>query len=56
VTTFEGYPIKHYVFEGNRKDETTVKQVVKELKSAYNIEDTTGCTPDITSSIRKNAA
>ena len=41
VTTFEGYPIKHYVFEGNRKDETTVKQVVKELKSAYNIEDTT---------------
>ena len=37
VTTFEGYPIKHYVFEGNRKDETTVKQVVKELKSAYNI-------------------
>ena len=41
VTSFEGYPIKHYVFEGNRKDETTVKQVVKELKSAYNIEDTT---------------
>jgi transposase len=41
VTSFEGYPIKHYVFEGNRKDETTVKQVVKELKSAYNIKDTT---------------
>lgn len=41
VTSFEGYPIKHYVFEGNRKDETTVKDVVKELKSAYNIEDTT---------------
>ena len=41
VTSFEGYPIKHYVFEGNRKDETTVKEVVKELKSAYNIEDTT---------------
>jgi transposase len=41
VTSFEGFPIKHYVFEGNRKDETTVKQVVKQLKSAYNIEDTT---------------
>jgi len=41
VTSFEGYPIKHYVFEGNRKDETTVKQVVKQLKSEYNIEDTT---------------
>jgi len=37
VTSFEGYPIKHYVFEGNRKDETTVKDVVKELKSEYNI-------------------
>jgi len=41
VTSFEGYPIKHYVFEGNRKDETTVKQVVKQLKSEYHIEDTT---------------
>jgi transposase len=41
VTSFEGYPIKHYVFEGNRKDETTVKEVVKELKHTYNIEDTT---------------
>jgi transposase len=41
VTSFEGYPIKHYVFEGNRKDETTVKQVVKQLKNEYNIEDTT---------------
>ena len=41
VTSFEGYPIKHYVFEGNRKDETTVKDVVKQLKSEYNIEDTT---------------
>jgi len=41
VTSFEGYPIKHYVFEGNCKDETTVKEVVKQLKSAYNIEDTT---------------
>ena len=41
VTSFEGYPIKHYVFEGNRKDETTVKEVVGQLKSSYNIEDTT---------------
>ena len=41
VTSFEGYPIKHYVFEGNRKDETTVKEVVQQLKSDYNIEDTT---------------
>jgi transposase len=41
VTSFEGYPIKHYVFEGNRKDETTVKEVVGQLKSEYNIEDTT---------------
>jgi transposase len=41
VTSFEGYPIKHYVFEGNRKDETTVMEVVRQLKSEYNIEDTT---------------
>lgn len=41
VTSFEGYPIKHYVFEGNRKDETTVKEVVKQLKSEYHIADTT---------------
>jgi transposase len=41
VTSWEGYPIKHYVFEGNTKDETTVNEVVKELKNTYNIEDTT---------------
>jgi len=41
VTSYEGYPIKHYVFEGNTKDETTVMDVVKELKSNYNIEETT---------------
>jgi transposase len=41
VTSFEGYPIKHYVFEGNTKDETTVAQVVEELKSVYHIEQTT---------------
>lgn len=41
VTSYEGYPIKHYVFEGNTKDETTVKEVIKELKEKYNIEETT---------------
>ncbi len=40
VTSFEGYPIKHYVFEGNTKDETTVKAVVAALKSDYHIEET----------------
>jgi len=41
VTSYEGYPIKHFVFEGNTKDETTVKDVVRELKGSYNIEETT---------------
>jgi transposase len=41
VTSYEGYPIKHYVFEGNTKDETTVMDVVKDLKKSYNIEETT---------------
>ena len=41
VTSFEGYPIKHYVFEGNTKDETTVTQVVKSLQADYHIEETT---------------
>ena len=41
VTSFEGYPIKHYVFEGNIKDETTVREVVSALKSDYHIEETT---------------
>lgn len=40
VTTWEGYPIKHYVFEGNTKDETTVQEVVTNLKKEYNIEET----------------
>ena len=40
VTSYEGYPIKHYVFSGNTKDETTVAQAVKELKSEYSIENT----------------
>jgi transposase len=41
VTSYEGYPIKHFVFEGNTKDETTVAEVVEELKKTYNIEQTT---------------
>jgi len=41
VTSYEGYPIKHFVFEGNTKDETTVNTVVKQLKNEYNIEETT---------------
>lgn len=41
VTTYEGYPIKHYVFEGNTKDEATVCEVVKKLKQEYEIEETT---------------
>ncbi len=41
VTSEEGYPIKHYVFSGNTKDETTVGKVVKELKDKFNIEETT---------------
>ena len=40
VTSDEGYPIKHYVFEGNTKDETTVREVIKELKKKYNIQET----------------
>jgi len=41
VTSYEGYPVKHFVFEGNTKDETTVTEVVEELKKTYNIEETT---------------
>jgi transposase len=41
VTSWEGYPIKHYVFCGNTKDETTVKEVVKKLRAEYCIEETT---------------
>jgi len=40
VTSYEGYPLKHFVFTGNTKDETTVKEIVSSLKSEYNIEET----------------
>ena len=41
VTSWEGYPIKHYVFDGNTKDEKTVIDVAKQLKKEYQIEETT---------------
>jgi transposase len=40
VTSDEGYPIKHYVFTGNTKDETTVSEVVSDLRKRFNIEET----------------
>ena len=40
VTSYEGYPLKHYVFTGNTKDETTVEEVVSNLNSEYNIDET----------------
>jgi len=40
VTSYEGYPIKHFVFEGNTKDEATVGTVVKKLSEQFNIEET----------------
>lgn len=40
VTSWEGYPIKHYVFTGDTKDESTVKEVVKKLRGEYYIEET----------------
>jgi transposase len=40
VTTYEGYPIKHYVFSGDTTDVTTVKQVLTALKQSYHIEET----------------
>ena len=41
VTSYEGYPLKHFVFKGNTKDETTVKEVVQSLKRDFNIKETT---------------
>jgi transposase len=41
LTSYEGYPLKHYVFRGNTKDETTVGEVVRRLKQEYEIEETT---------------
>ncbi len=41
MTSWEGYPIKHYVFEGNTKDEKTVIDVIKQINKEYKIEETT---------------
>ena len=41
VTSYEGYPLKHYIFNGNTKDETTVGEVVRSLKREFTIEETT---------------
>jgi len=40
VTSYEGYPLKHYVFKGDTTDVTTVKQVLTDLKQSYHIEET----------------
>ncbi len=40
VTSYEGYPLKHYVFDGSTTDSTTVKEVVKDLKETYHIGET----------------
>jgi hypothetical protein len=40
VTSYEGYPLKHYVFKGNTVDSTTVKAVVLDLKQTFHIEET----------------
>lgn len=40
VTSYEGYPLKHYVFKGDTTDVSTVKQVLTDLKQSYHIEQT----------------
>lgn len=40
VTSYEGYPIKHYVFKGSTTDSTTVVEVVENLKRSYQIGET----------------
>ena len=39
LTTCEGYPIKHYVFEGGNRDESTVAAVIRSLRRKYRIEE-----------------
>lgn len=41
LTSYEGYPLKHYVFQGNTKDESTVGEVVRSIKKEFHIEETT---------------
>ncbi len=37
VMSRDGVPIAHHVFEGNRLDKTTVKEVVEDLKKRFGI-------------------
>ncbi|MFT5129823.1 MAG: hypothetical protein ACI8W8_003452 [Rhodothermales bacterium] len=41
LTSYEGYPLKHFVFDGNTSDGSTVAEVVRTLKAQFNIEQTT---------------
>jgi transposase len=40
VTSHEGYPLKHYVFDGSTTDGVTVAAVVQDLKCDYHIGET----------------
>jgi len=39
VVTREGIPLGYEVFDGNRKDETTVKEIVEKMEQCYGIAD-----------------
>lgn len=39
VMSRDGIPIAHHVFEGNRLDKTTVKEVIKDLKERFGIKE-----------------
>jgi len=41
VTSYEGYPPKHFFFDGNTRYGSTVADVVRELKSKFQIHETT---------------
>lgn len=41
LTSYEGYPLKHFVFEGNTSDGSTVAEVVHTLRQEFQIEETT---------------
>ncbi len=40
VTSYEGYPLWHYVFDGSTADSTAVEEAVWDLKRDYNIGET----------------
>jgi transposase len=39
VVTKEGIPLGYEVFDGNRKDETTIKEIVQKMESRYGVAD-----------------